>query len=180
MRKDLIGAFAAVRDLHQKLYGLIVQIDKPVQTDFSMEECADTSLWCREVEELLKDSLKDIRGIAALANRHACLQWVRRMTGEPIRTDYTTASPKVGVNAEMPKHGTPEYLQMMAALGVPAERASVVRPHWPDLMDHFTELTQAGRPLPPGVDTTTLKPTYMLHQRKKRDILEGADKEKAQ
>jgi hypothetical protein len=147
---------------------------KDLHSEADLEELADMTYTISKVLELFKQIEKTTRGTTELAERLLCMLWAQRADAEPIRTKYCTITPRIRMAAQIPKKGTPEHEALMSYLGIrpDLQESDAVRPHWPGLVEHVTELLTSGRPLPAGVDPNKTYPVYGVTIRSKKGITE--------
>jgi hypothetical protein len=150
------------------------QFIKDLHAEADLTELADMSYTLSKVTEIFDKIEKKTRGTSDLADRLLCMLWAQRSDAEPIRTTYCTITPRIRMAAQIPKKGTDEYADLMNYLGINQElqQADAVRPHWPGLVEHVTELLTSGRPLPAGVDPSKTYPVYGVTIRPKKGITE--------
>jgi len=169
--------FQIARDAHGDAYGNVHQLAEQLPTMSSQGELADTALAMREAARYFKDALKEVEKIRELAERLACLLWLKDAVGDPIHTDHVSATPQVKTMASVPKRSTqPEqHAALMQWLGVPdhlwaADGPEVVRVHWPSFVELLTTNAEQGKPLPDGIDPDKTYPRYSLTMRRKKDV----------
>lgn len=136
-----------------------------------MHEQADYAYAFREIYRLADDLRKEAQLNKDLSEKIACLLWVKDGTGESIRTEHCTCTPKVRMSAKIPKksHDPEDYANLMRFLqipesvwNIPDEDFEVVRIHWPGFIEYVSKLLEEGKPLPPGVDPEKSHPLYSL------------------
>jgi len=170
--------FSAVKSLHAEVYGHLLALKSGTQTSNDKEELADLVLAMKHSLKYLKDLQKEVNQCANMAERIACLLWLKEGTGEPIRTEYTTATPTIKEVAAIPtRRKNPEaFAALMRGLNVPADLwidsdvDEVVRVHWPGFVEYMTRRAGAGLPLPAGIDPHKVYPLYSLTVRKTKEI----------
>lgn len=147
---------------------------KDLHNEVSLEELADMAFALKKISEIFDEIEKKTRNTYELAERLLCMMWAQNGDSDPIRTPYCTITPRIRMAAQIPKKGTPEYAELMKALGINEElqTSDAVRPHWPGLVDFVTELLTQGRPLPAGVDPHKTYPVYGVTIRQRKGITE--------
>lgn len=147
---------------------------KDIHNEADIKELADLAFALKKISELFDEMEKRTRNTYELAERLLCMMWAQVGDSDPIRTEHCTITPRIRMAAQIPKKGTPEYEELMKALGIGVElqKTDAVRPHWPGLVDYVTELLTSGRPLPPGVDASKTYPVYGVTIRQRKGITE--------
>ena len=145
---------------------------------FSIEEKVDLLYSVEQMLDILEDAKKHCRAMVSTLQKIICLQYaLQSVTGEPVRTDYVTASPMVNNSPRIPSRKTePEaYKALMDALGINEEvyNNDMVRPHWPGFVD-FVQMKQLeGVALPDHVkEIMKPSPIYSVTLRKKKGVLD--------
>lgn len=182
MRQSAKDMHRKVREAHAAAHEAIVRMTSEVKDCLDIKELADFAYATQDAWKLADDTRKQLNILHELVEKIAGVLWATTsMDGEPIRTEYCTATPNPKPIATIPKRSTdPEaYKTLMLHLGVPEallntdnEDKEVIRPHWPGFVDYLTRELAAGRPLPPGIhpDKTYMK--YNLSIRAKKGVEE--------
>ncbi len=146
--RDLYAACDAV---HTAVTGLSKQLDVTLRTQPSLEEIADAGFALKKAEELLEDIRKNLTTRRQFWERVMCMGWMKRNTGEPIRTEHCTVSPKVSFAAVLPRRGSPEYADMLRDLGVSDEvrDKELLKPATSGFMTEVSRRMEEGEDLPP-------------------------------
>jgi hypothetical protein len=176
MQQDLQDTFSKIRHFHATVWPELKKIHQKAAETPDMQELADIAYAMRETKDLLHAAYATARQAGETAQKVACALWVSdsNNTGGPIRTEYCTATPKIKMMAAMPKKRLdPDgYAALMAHFGISEELQNneAFRPHWPGMVDLFSDRLSAGKPLPPGIDPNKLYPVYSLTIRGKKDV----------
>lgn len=154
---------------HTQAYTDLKIADVALKGNTDIKELADAAYAMHKLEQYADAVKKLARTERERIARLCCMLWVRTSDdGEPIRTEYVTASPNIKTVPKIPKkHEDPElYKNFLMALGVSEEMASLENPpvaaHWPDLVDYCTNLAAQGKPLPPALEVT--KTNYDVYE----------------
>lgn len=163
--------FTKSRKAHKEIYEELVRIKVFIKQCGRMEEQADVAYAANEAFKLLDDLRKEAQVIRELAEKIGTALWVKVSNGDPIRTDYVTATPRVKMTATLPKKSKDPvaYATFMRFLKIPEDiaDAEVVRPHWPAVVELLSKLMEEGKPLPPGIDPDKMYPVYKMTLRGK-------------
>lgn len=153
----------------QALYGEVhadLSVLPTTYPDSTLSELASQLFALRELAKWGKAIEADAERASKVLKAAVALRWVRECpTGETIRCPEGTASPfiKTGSTTPSKKKNPEKYAAMLTELGVPQnlQDNEVVRIHWPGWVEHLTELTRQGLPLPDCVDADS---TYEIHE----------------
>ena len=165
MHRSLKNLYLKAKQNHELLYTELKTLRTQVEKCNDMKELADTVYALRECYKLTDDARKLIDNIKGLAERLACIIWIKTSEGDKIETDYCIGTPKVKQITSVPKRGTEDYALLMDFLEIPDTGEEVVRFHWPGLTEHLTRLAEEGKPLPPGIDPSKTYAGYSLSVR---------------
>lgn len=134
------------------------------------EELVDVAIVAREIARVLNDCRRQCDGLLDLCSRLACVKWVAETQNETgdastcIHGSLGRGTPDVKEAVTVPSRekNPDEYYRMMKALGaVTAAKKDLVRPHWPGLTEHISNLMKQGKRVPDGVDP---RKTYHLYK----------------
>ncbi len=178
MKNELRKLYRKARIFHEMAYGVVLQTrQRTVGGAVSLDELADSAFVAREIAVLANDLRKEFEAAQGLLEKIACLAWVTAHAGEPeqaepIRAELVVATPSLKQMASLPrlKKDPKAYNRLMLHLGVPEACRELVRPHWPSMVEHLTNLAEQGRPLPPGIDPNKTYPVYKLTMRRRPDV----------
>lgn len=164
-------------DLHQEVYGTVIQERQTIQRT-SVEDLpylADVIYLCKQARDLAHDMRKELDAFINVAEKITSLLWAQG-DGETIHGAIATGVPQPGVALSPPtKSGKPEeYAALMRAMGVPEEwwggECDVLRPHFPGLEDYATKTLAEGGNLPPAFAALKQTPRFTVTSRKHRDV----------
>ena len=170
--------YRKVADSHRRLLADLQSVRQATAAGrvADLPELADQVLAMKECQKLADDQAKDLQKVVELTERTLCLLWAQGTSGEPIRTEHTTVTPRVKMAVQLPKQRTdPEgYAAIMGYFGVNklATEGELLRAHWPSMVEHVSELLSAGKPLPPGIDPSRTYPVYATTARKKKEVVD--------
>ena len=181
---DKIKAFyAQVDQVHSDLFAQLLRLEEELKTETSIEELADWTLVMREANAHLDQLASKTRAMQDTAVKMGCAIFCvlpdnhKYVQKQAIKTAYCTAKPDLKYCASIPnqKKDPEKYYALTDYLGIHREHAEkrTVRVHWPTFVDLITELTQEGKPLPPGIDATATYPVYKMTVRRNRSILDA-------
>lgn len=167
--------YAKVFSAFESIKESYIELLSDIQSEESTDELTDAAYVFNQAAALLHELQKNATATHEHLEKIVCARWVRESDGEPIRTEYCTATPKVGQCAKFPKKGEPDYVTFLTDLGVPADIVGkdVLRPHWPGVVEHITSLAVTGRPMPKGLETDKVYSVFSLTIKKKKGILEN-------
>ena len=173
--------FKLVDKAHDEIFTEMIKLeDELPETD--IYEATD---WVYAFREMA-DKLRTIRVKADVMKINcqnlACALYVVQGPNSPIirdgniKTGHCTGTPDLKQGAHIPKlKKDPEgYYAVMDYLGIPKGivEKDLVRPHWPSVVDHLSELASLGKPMPPGIDPTKTYPVYDMVVRRKKGVSE--------
>lgn len=178
MKNDVKTAYKTVSDLHAVAYAELQDVQEAVRTCSDPKELADYSYALREISKFADDIRKIADAVKETAEKIACAICIRDEHVGTIRTEYCVATPKLKMSASLPSKRTePEaYNRLLEFLGIRDEISDTdcVRLHWPGMVDLITLRTEAGKPLPPGLEMAKTYPVYSLSpMRKLKGVLDG-------
>lgn len=194
MQADVLELYQFAVTAHEYIYSCVTSLRKRSE-NMTPEQLADVAYVLRETEKYLKDCEKETKYALEQAQRLACLKWLVNNTcgGEPIRTQYCTAVPKMKTTANVPtiKNNPVAYHKLMDYLGIDVQlrdrgkeivdgvenSTEVVSVHWPGLQYLIERLTAAGYSLPDGLDLEQTYTTYSLVIQSRRKLERGKPQE---
>jgi hypothetical protein len=154
----------------------------------TIEERANVAYACNQAEKFASDTRKMIAATEEICEKLVCLAWAQDInnTGEPVRTEYVTATPDVKPCAKVPKFDKEpdKYAALMRWLGIDPvlwdcgevltengqQDTEVVRVHWPGFQALVGRLASAGYPLPDGIDPNATYMLYSLRYKKRKEL----------
>jgi hypothetical protein len=183
MKNEAIEQYEFLLTTHRELHRFLVE-HANVQSiadvrGMTIEELTDLGYFFNEVTQLLEDLRKEIARRHEVVKQVVCMAASQRAatTGsavEPVRTDYTTATPRIKTHVRLPKrHKDPEtYDQIMTGLDVPIGlvQSGVFQLNWNAMADYLDTLKKQGLPLPKGLDEEFKVKTFELTYRRKKEI----------
>lgn len=176
MKSETKDLYILVRDTHAQVYNRVKELTEQTKALADLEEQADNCYALHQTLKLIEDMRGQLRDLKDMAERLTGVLWSKLSDGDPIRTTYVTATPRLRVVASIPsRKSSPEkYNALMNALGVPTHLSNkdteVVRVHWPGLCDHLTSLQEQGLPLPEGLDGDKTWTQYSMLYRAKKGV----------
>lgn len=181
MKTELIELFEKNSALHAETHRTLRAIRAELESLSAkgMGELAETALVAAEIRKLVDDTSGECGVLRRECEQMACMMWIQSGSNGPIRTEYVTASADIKMQAKLPDRRIDpagfarlmEHLQVPRELwDVPVECSAAVQPHWPGMLEYISTLIGTGRPLPPGVDATTLYPIYKLILRARKEL----------
>lgn len=194
MPTEAVDLYTAAKESHEKVYRL-TQALQQMFARADNETRANIGFACREAYKFADDSRKLIEGAGDLAERMTCLDYLQTsIDGEPIRTEYVTATPDMKVSASVPtiEKNPIGYQKLMDYLGIDPvlrdkgkvlteegeEETEVIKVNWNGFTSLLSRLQQAGYPMPDGIDPSATYTTYRLRYRKKKGVPLPTSKEK--
>lgn len=190
MPSQAVELYETARAAHETAYKLTQALQQMLPRADN-ETRVNIGFACREAFKYLDDARKLAQGAAEQSERIACLDWLQStIDGEPIKTEYVTASPDMKTQATIPtiEKNPDGYHKLMDYLGVDPilrdkgkvltaegeEETEVVKVNWNGFVSLLTRLQAAGYPLPDGIDTNATFTQYRLRYRRKKGV---ADKQ---
>lgn len=168
--KDILRIYHQIQRVHRNMIEQVFKLKKTIASR-SLEEMVDLAFGLKETASLLDDARKECTACQEILEEVACVLWVQKSlqdgTDESIHGEFATGTPRVKTMMHIPKRGTDEYEVLMASMGV--VNGDLIRPHWPSMVDHVTNLLSEGKEPPPGMSGKT----YQRHNvtlRKRKDF----------
>ena len=180
--RDYIKAFyARVDQAHNDLFAELLRLEESLKKETNLEELADWVFVMREAKAHFEQLQSKCNAMHDTAVKLGCAIYCtlpethKYVVKAAIKTAYCTAKPDLKYCASIPKlkKDPDKYYALTDYLGIPREHAEkqTVRVHWPSFVDHITDLTVSGKPLPPGIDAEATYPVYKMTVRRNRSIL---------
>lgn len=162
--------------------------------DYEPNTLADVAVILAEAEKFAEDTNKEIKAFRKTMERLTVMKYLQDATlvmqGEPIRTEYVTATPEMKTCAKIPEADKQpeEYAALMTYLGIDPvlwdkgkvltelgeEETEVTKINWPGFQSLVTRLQAAGLPLPDGIDPAKTYQLFSLRMRKRKGLpIEG-------
>lgn len=166
----------ALQRCYKEQYRYIVQLREKLER-LPLTEAIDIGFLLREMGTLSEDLRKELGHLRELLERIVCIKWIAHSLNDPskaqpIRGELATGSPDVKQAAALPreKDNPAAYAAFMSQLGVSGDALnfSLVRPHWPAMMDYFSALAEKGKPLPRGINVDKTYPIYKVTFRRRK------------
>jgi len=177
---ELVKKYGKIRALFVETYQQLSELrDLGKNNKLSMYDETNICYILRETSKFLNDLRKEFDGVEGLLQNACCAKYIVANTAnpnnsEPIKTGVVTGTPKVHINAKIPRMSkNPDaYWALMEHFNVPKELIGkdLLRPHWPTLKDYLSELAEKGEPLPNGVNPNDTYPVYSLILRMNKDL----------
>lgn len=148
--------------IHQEVWDALAWNSRQMKSDvYSKHELVDLGFLCRELENLLDDWRKDCKARKELAGKliaRAVLQAADGVNDLQASTVVhgilASASPDVSMIAEIPKPGTPEFVEFCNHFGISKECSEdplfPFAIHWKRAMECLELRQTEGKPIPPG------------------------------
>lgn len=187
MKQSAQNLFRLAQTAHEEIYKLQTILQQEVSKCNSLTELADYAFAIDRSHELIEDCKKQLWKFREEINKKVCTLYMEQYINNPskagpIKTDHVTATPDIKTAPKIPKAGSPEWKQLIDFLNIPdfgmSEKSNgekpleVVRLHWPDLIEHLTNLDSQGKPPPPGINPASKTLVYKLTLRKKKEVLD--------
>jgi len=186
MKERARNIYRMTEKFYREVYDELAKLADEVKDETELPEMVDAAFAMREAEKLAKRIQVRMKANQEQAERKACHDAIEVYNSiEPIRTEYATGTPDMEMNVRVPsrKKELQEYARMMEALGIPRElwdrgqeNSPAVDVHWPGMVSMITERAAAGLPLPEGLGPNRTSVMYRLNLRRRRGVLEDAEK----
>lgn len=170
MTPEALRLYSETLTAYQQLLPQANAMAQQINRAGTAEECADLALVAKKSEELIDELRKALYRVKELAIKKACTIWAVTSTdGEPIRTEYTTATPDVAEAVAFPKRDEhpDKYAALMAYMGIDPGlwkdcQYPAVDFHYNGMIDLIAGCRQRGQQFPPGLDESKVYTTYKL------------------
>lgn len=150
------------------------------QNKMPLPDLVDASFFLNELAgddgctEIIRKECDAQRGELA---RILCSIWLAQRlsdpeTGSTLTGQYAQGRPDVKHGANLPKKGSDDMRKLMEFAGMREyTEDTVLRIHWPRLVDLITARTKEGLPPPPGIPAELVYPIYqMTHLRLNKGV----------
>jgi hypothetical protein len=168
-----------VEDLLMEVYTFTADTLNGIQSrKFTLEELADLGFLCREIEKSVDETRKEARARKELCGKVIAFVTAQARVADPskvvdsVRGRFSIATPDVKQIPKIPQPGTPEYLQLMAWLGITDRElldSGVLSFKFQELCDLVTKRAQDAKNMPPGITKTW--PSFVCEFRRRKDKL---------
>lgn len=176
MKDEARQLYRQVFQTFSELTTLIEKSQTIVQGAISLEELADYAYATKMAAELVHEVRKKIDGLLENEKRIICMRVTVSNSTDAIKTEYTTATPKIAVMPTLPnrRKDMEGYIAFMKHFGFSDELINndSFRPHWPGMKAQIEEDLELGKPMPPGCDPSRTYPVYDVVLRRKKGVLE--------
>lgn len=168
--KQTIKIHDEMQELHRVVIENTVRLRNAIGK-MTPECMTDVAYGLKEISRLLDDGRKECDDLVKLFEKALCIVWVQRgvNTGntDPFQGEFAVGTPQIKQMVRIPRRDTDEYDKLMQWLGVPD--GDLVRPHWPSMVEHVTELLSQGQQPPDGM-TGEPYPIYAVRFRKRKEF----------
>jgi hypothetical protein len=152
LRLMLHDVYGRAKDTHFKLYQEIGNARK-MASRLSLTEMVDLFFIFDQSARRIEDLRKEIDAFGRSMIQLICARWVQDSlnngnSAEPIRGQLATGSPDVGQSVNLPKSDSPEFLELCEFFGIPADKANLIRFHWPTMTEWVSQLLADGKNVP--------------------------------
>lgn len=178
MQSEAIKIVEHTKKAYIDIYTVLVEIggDDAFKGMLDLNELVD---WCyalKKCSERLDEMRKTLDKKVRLLESLVCVLWVKADNPDPIRTEYTTATPRIKMMSEAPskKRDEEAYNKVLQYFGATQEAidTDALRPHWPGLVECCTRLAEQGKPFPAGIDPEKMYPIYSVMTRQIKNLFE--------
>jgi len=174
-RQKALSLYKQIRDTHHSVFTELSRLRDVVRASLNLEEICDCIALLKKAEELVKDTRTEISKSYSKLEEVACKLYVLGgQLGEPIRTEWVTASPGSKTLPKIPTYkDNPEaYTKLCKHFGLSDEliQTQAFRPHWPGLVEIVTACEEQMKPLPPGISKDGLLTQYTVTCRWKSGV----------
>jgi hypothetical protein len=159
--------------LHTEIYDFLSQTGELITESSTPELLVDYGFLCKEIKDAGENIRKDAKRLEERAGLMVALHATKAAMSDPstdpkVEGTLATGVTDVKMIPKLPNVGTPEYQQLMDALGVPADliEMGVLKPRFEGISEHISIMISQGKPIPPGITKTW--PRYTTHFRKRR------------
>lgn len=177
MQQKSIDHYERVVEIHRDTFTRLIEVKREAEQavlSADLKELADHVMWLKEIEKLFDDCRKNAHNILELVEKLTCIAWATTSDGDPIRTEYCTATPqpkKMGRIPSRTKHPE-EYEAFMTEMGIPRELIDVgaVTFNWNAMIEFISQRLARGENPPKCFDPNKLYDIYKVLVRAKRSI----------
>ena len=175
--------YQSVSTNHRNAYIMSEAIEKLApKLAGDMIETADMTYALQECFDLAEDTLKTLRALRKSIDKLFCAMTVQGGVVGKVNTEYCEAQPKVKMSVSPPtsNNNREAFVELMTELGVPEsllgngdDKAEIVRPHFPGMIDFVTDKLANGEPLPKALsDVQRQFPVYSVKIQSRKGVLE--------
>ena len=176
MLPEAQAAYKIIKQAHAEFYSAIKKIPTVLPDE---KELADIHYAMKECVKFLEDMRSEARKVSDIVTKCACMIWMQEGGGDPIRSEYCTATPDVKQMTNLPRksHNPERFATFMTALGIDEalwnrEGPPAVELNWNGMVELVSERLSQGLPLPEGIDPSATYSIFKLHIRGKKGVEE--------
>jgi len=164
---DGIQAYSKIKQLYLDQYTMISHLRDDLRAHkFELDEMVNIIFILRNISKFADDLRKECDGIGHMFENVLCALYITQNKTEPIRTALATGTPTVNLGVKMPnKKKDPEaFDKFIKFFNVSAEAvdSKIVKPYWPGICEKISQMSEEGKPLPPGISVDDTYPTYKV------------------
>jgi len=174
---SLLEKYTRLRELYLDSYAQLAELRDCMREGtgkYDMKDMVSFIYIMREVSTLANDLRKECDGIQKMFENSVCAIWVIQGNNKPIRSALATGSPdlKLGVSIPNQKREPEAFKELMEYFKIPENviEDNILKPYWPGLCEHISQLAEEGKPLPPGIDPNKTYPTYSVRIKRRKDL----------
>jgi hypothetical protein len=174
MRALTRDLYRSARTAQWDLTNHLIEMDRGAQPP-DLPGMVDDLYGLRETWKLLDSMRRDVNKRVEALERKICLTYIALpdVDGDPVKTDFCTASPDAKQTVKLPAKDSPEYRQLLAYFGVPLD--APFSPDWNKMIERVTQELAEGKPCPPGCDPKAMYTICKVAVKKRRPILDEKD-----
>jgi len=159
---DIIKEFVGVREeahgLYNLVYGFLSKNNQALKSkNLHSAELCDFGYICRELENVFDELRKEVKARKELCGQIIAYRLIQAHVSDPstkmqAKGQFATGTPKVKMEAALPKKFTEEYFQITDHFDVPRKvaEAGVLRLDWKMCSEFLTKQMQDGKQIPKG------------------------------
>lgn len=174
--KKLRGVFEEVQLTYNLTYGFLSEITPTIKAkELTVNDLTDIGFLCREMAKIFDELRKECEARQNLCGSIIAYQLITKTLTDPnasmkSKGELATGTPKLKMQAALPKKFTPEYYQITDFMGVPRDVAEtgVLRLDWRRVVEYCTEMAEKGKKMPEGFGKQY--PLYTTTFRKRRGV----------
>jgi hypothetical protein len=179
IKEELRALWLQAQKLELDAKGLASAVPGKVAV-LSVADATDVGFLCREISNICDSLKKTFKARQDLVGQSLALKsGAAAIRGEDLKLEGELARGSVSCDNEprIPHHDSPEFLQLMAWLGVPPEVASrgALRPSFRRLTDEINRRVSNGEKLPPGINAAYAKMTVTFRKKSLSNQVEEQD-----
>lgn len=187
LNQDLENLRMDLRNFQMKLYEFMTSTEEEVKRIgvgiLQPGDYVDHGILCRDIEELFEELRKEVKARKELCAKLIAVETMRSSLESgnsgtaSVRGFLGIATPDVKIQPKIPNKGTPEYFELMKAVGVSDELLkdnAPVKFDWDKLGEFVTKRIKDGKPVPAGVTQTYTQfvATFRRHSKNSRNSKE--------